>query len=552
MRTNLSYGVIALFSIGFVSGLCAQDETPATHKGFPQDWSTHHIVFTRDGLAQHPEILDREPRVRNQAMQRWHAPNPDVYQNGIDQNRVPQAVPISGSGGRDWNVSLGKGRVAANMYPAKYTFDPAVPPSCANDYAVFGLTVAGNVGAAGGPANLVGFNNLYSGSGTSLCNRTSPSVMFAYNITTVSGGKIVTSPVISEDGTKIAFVESIVGVAAIFHVLTFTSGQGTIASAAPPTMTSLTFSPTKDDSTSSPWVDYSADVAYVGADDGRLYKITGVFKGTPALAPGWPVLLALNNRLSPPVLDSNLSLLMVGSGNGSLYQVNTTNPSAFFPLAIGKAGAKTPGILAAPVVDITNGKTFAASANNGTSAVLVQVDTSTLSTATLVKVSLGQGSSGGVVGLNIDEPAFDNQYFNGPSGGNIFVCGTGSGDTSPWEYSFGFTGATMNSTTSFSQQLLTSTAAQCTGWTEFFNPNLPVGVGTDFFFFGLTQDCTGTGTLGCLVERVNNTTVATATLNGGPSGIIVDNYSTAGQASNVYVTAEKANIAYKFTQNGLQ
>lgn len=544
MRINLSYGVIALFSIGFVSSMCAQDETPAKHKGFPQDWSTHHIVFTRDGLTQHPEILDREPRVRNQAMQRWGAPDPAAY-----QNIVPQAVPINGSGGRDWNVSLVKGRVAANMYPAKYTFDPAVPPSCANDYAVFGLTTAGTTG---GQANLVGFNNLYSGSGGSLCGRTNPSVMFAYNITTVSGGKIVTSPVISEDGTKIAFVESVVGAAAIFHVLTFTPGQGTITAAAAPTMTSLTFSPTKDDSTSSPWVDYSADVAYVGADDGHLYKITGVFKGTPALAPGWPVLLALNNRLSPPVLDSNLSLLMVGSGNGSLYQVNTTNPSAFFPLAIGKAGAKTPGILAAPVVDITNGKTFAASANNGTSAVLVQVDTSTLSTATLVKVSLGQGSSGGVVGLNIDEPAFDNQYFNGPSGGNIFVCGTGSGDTSPWEYSFGFTGATMNSTTSFSQQLLTSTAAQCTGWTEFFNPNLPVGVGTDFFFFGLTQDCTGTGTLGCLVERVNNVTVAAATLNGGPSGIIVDNYSTAAQASNVYVTAEKSNIAYKFTQNGLQ
>jgi hypothetical protein len=316
-------------------------------------------------------------------------------------------------------------------------------------------------------------------------------------------------------------------------------------------MTSLTFSPNKDDSTSSPWVDYSADVAYVGADDGNLYKITGVFKGIPALAPGWPVLLGKNNRLSPPVLDSSRSLLMVGSGNGSLYQVDTTNPSSFFPLAIGKTGAKTSGILTAPVVDITNGTTFAATANDGNNAVLVQADTSSL--GVLTRVTLGVGSSGGV-GLYIDEPAFDNQYFNGPSGGNIFVCGTGTfaGDTSPWEYSFGFTGRNMNSTTSFSQQLLTSTAAQCTGWTEFFNPNLPVGVGTDFFFFGLTQDCTGTGTLGCLVERVNNTTVATATLNGGPSGIIVDNYSTAAQASNVYVSAEKANIAYKFTQNGLQ
>jgi hypothetical protein len=378
--------------------------------------------------------------------------------------------------------------------------------------------------------------------------------MFAYNITTVSGGKIVTSPVISEDGTKIAFVESVAATAAIFHVLTFTAHQGTITAAATPgtAMTSLTFSPTKDDTTSSPWVDYSADVAYVGADDGRLYKITGVFKGTPALAPGWPVLLALNNRLSPPVLDSSRSLLMVGSGNGSLYQVDTTNPSSFFPLAIGKAGAKTSGILTAPVVDVTNGTTFAASANDGiSSAVLVQADTRSLTV--LTRVTLGVGSSGGVA-LYIQEPAFDNQYFDGPSGGNIFVCGTGTlaSDTSPWEYSFGFTGRNMNSTTSFSQQLLPSTAAQCTGWTEFFNPNIPVGTGTDFFFVGLTQDCAGTGTPGCVVERVNNTTVATAPLSGGPSGIIVDNYSLDGQASSIYMTAEKANIAYKLTQNLLK
>lgn len=106
----------------------------------------------------------------------------------------------------------------------------------------------------------------------------------------------------------------------------------------------------------------------------------------------------------------------------------------------------------------------------------------------------------------------------------------------------------MNPAISSSQQLLTSTAAQCTGWTELFNPN--VGGGTDFFFFGLTQDCIGT--LGCVVEEIGTSMVATAAVSGGPSGIIVDNYSTAAQASSLYLTAEKANTAYKFTQNGLQ
>jgi hypothetical protein len=109
----------------------------------------------------------------------------------------------------------------------------------------------------------------------------------------------------------------------------------------------------------------------------------------------------------------------------------------------------------------------------------------------------------------------------------------------------------MKTVASFSQQLLTSTSARCTGWTEFYNPN--IGGGTDFFFFGLTQDCTATGLPGgCLVSRTSDTSLTFATLNGGPTGIIVDNYSTAAQASSIYMTAARYNAAYKFTQSGLQ
>ena len=56
--------------------------------------------------------------------------------------------------------------------------------------------------------------------------------------------------------------------------------------------------------------------------------------------------------------------------------------------------------------------------------------------------------------------------------------------------------------------------------------------GTDFFFFGLSQDCTAPGngfTDGCVVARSSDTTVTKATINGGPNGIVVDNYSTASQ-----------------------
>ena len=58
---------------------------------------------------------------------------------------------------------------------------------------------------------------------------------------------------------------------------------------------------------------------------------------------------------------------------------------------------------------------------------------------------------------------------------------------------------------------------------------------------------------GCVAEITGaNTTPVTATVDGGPTGIVVDNYSTAGQASSIYLCAGKVNTAYKFTQNGLQ
>jgi hypothetical protein len=55
-----------------------------------------------------------------------------------------------------------------------------------------------------------------------------------------------------------------------------------------------------------------------------------------------------------------------------------------------------------------------------------------------------------------------------------------------------------------------------------------------------------------VVERTTDIApLVTAAVAGGPSGIVVDNYSTAVQASSIYLSAEGATTAYKFTQNGL-
>ncbi|MFZ1917458.1 MAG: hypothetical protein WAU58_07790 [Terriglobales bacterium] len=520
--------------------LWAQEADILRSKGVPQDWSDHSIVFTLDGLAQHPELIYQEPRILHQLMQRFQARGKNVVPE-VESEAVSAGAKVHH---RDWSYALGKGHVSADMYPAKWTFDPSAPPSCANDYVVFGLATAG---AALGQANLVAFNNLYAGAG-GLCT-TGPSVYFAYDVTTVTGGKVATSPVISLDGTKIAFVESL-GTASIFHVLTFTPGQGGVLSAATPTaMTSLTYS-SSNTTSSSPWIDYASDIVYVADDNGVLNKITGVFEGTPTLVTSspWPITVSSGSRLGPPVLDKSRGLLLAGGRNGDLYEIDTSS-GAVSVVIVGSHGAPGGGVVPPPIVDVTNGTTFAVSGNDGTSAVLVQADTVTLTQ--LAKARIGVGGTSGTT-INIYQPALSNDYYTSPSSGAIYVCGTGTGtDTSPWAYSFGFTGRTMLTTAASTNHLVTSAAATCTSWTEFFNPNTGAN-GTDFFFFGLTAGCPGGGSTGCAASLTTTSpTLTTVPIGGGPSGIIVDNYSTAGQASSIYFTGEAIDTAYKFTQNGL-
>ncbi len=814
IRPYSAVAALCVILFALAPNMCAQESTPPRHTGVPQDWSQHHIVFSRDGLARHPDLIDREPRIRFQEMQRSQGPNSGVLHGA---GAMPASVNKSGLH-RDWNINLA-GRLNPDTFPAKFSFDPSAPPDCVNDYVVFAMARVETADTTGTTANLVAFNNLYSDpvNGGGFCDPATgpfpgPQVLFAYNITTVTGGRIVTSPVLSEDGKKIAFVESIpagtadtitatsvatnvltvtasntnltvgevvtiqgtvedflngqsvivtgligtgptytgftanfttanytnasdTGTAtppaqAIFHVLTWAANAvgsrgvlGPGGAVLPVSMTSVPLvapgPTTANDTTSSPWVDYGADTAYVGADNGVVYQIVGVFRSASTLSGSpWPVSLTPNVHLTSPVLDGRLRLLMVGSLTGTLYQININSPASLpKQLSVGDTagGATTPGIVAPPIVDITNGTTFAVTPYGIDSAELVQADTATLGTHVLQIANIGIGSTTGTH-FKLYEPAFSNNYYNSPSTGVITLCGTSGSDTSPEQYAFGFTGTTMiTSPPVVARHLSASLTDRCSGWTEFYNPNVgaadaitatsvasdvltvtasnnnlavgeevylqgtaeaslnghtvtvtsltgsapmytgftasfttadysnPSDTGTvavadtitatsvasnvltvtasnsnltvggqvyiqgtaepflnghtvtvasligssgftanftatnytnatdsgivsavptaiDFFFFSLTGDCTllpgGTGvTTGCVVSLANNgstTTTTIAPVKGGASGIIVDNYSSAAQASSIYFTAGSVNTAYKFTQGSLQ
>lgn len=193
------------------------------------------------------------------------------------------------------------------MFPAKFGFDTNATPNCTN-YVVFGLNVAG---ITGGQANIVGLNQLYSGTAPRLCNQSNPSVYFAYNGSTASGS-VFTSPSLTLDGKKIVYIESAAN-ASVFHILTWKSGDGasrrdavhSVSPTRPPScsptsscLISVQYAASAT-TLASPWIDYATDKAFVAADDGTIARISCVFA------------CALN---ATPTVDWTYKLPVAGTG----------------------------------------------------------------------------------------------------------------------------------------------------------------------------------------------------------------------------------------------
>jgi hypothetical protein len=96
---------------------------------------------------------------------------------------------------------MGSGTSVGNhAYPAKFSFSPIANPSCANDYVGYITRLAGS----STQASILAFNNLYPGASQGCGTSGVPTVDWAYN----TGGTIVTSPVLSIDGSQLAFVHT--------------------------------------------------------------------------------------------------------------------------------------------------------------------------------------------------------------------------------------------------------------------------------------------------------------------------------------------------------
>ena len=551
------------------------------------DWTTHHVVYPQSGTLGALHAAENDPR----AMFRWrdaeHDRSRDIFQ--FLRRRRPRRE--RGNLHRDWSISLGTGTTAPGQFPAKFSFDVAAAPDCINDFVVFPV----NVNGAAAQPNLVAFNRLYSGTagGNGICNRvatgsdvgTSATVLWSYNVHAIAAGAAVpTSPALSLDGKKVAFVESAAGNAAHFHVLAWKSGDGQNAANLQSTTTPkaiTVFSATAPaagsgaatdlvlgagtDALSSPFIDYVRDVAYVGNDQGVIFRIKNVFctftctTAAPSLDTSWGVAGAVTvgatscagtakSTLTGPILDFVTLNVFVGCGDGKVYGFTSTGAALAIPSITVGNGSATGGIVESPIVDGVNGFIYsvAGTGASGTNAVLVQSTTSLsgpCAGGTLCVANVGNAGA-----HNAHAPALNDSYFSSGTSANwlIYMGGFTGGLNQLAIYGVTFNGSrVMTAGTPTNVLGITLVTGEFAPFTEFKNG------ATDWLFGGILQ-----GLLGNMGSFNINTFPAgatTTTLQGsGPGGMIVDNSSASAQASNIYFGTQGSNTAVKLTQVGFQ
>ena len=274
--------------------------------------------------------------------------------------------------------------------------------------------------------------------------------MWAYNAATTP---VMTSPILSYDGTMVAFVEQGVPGSltthAILHILRWVSGEGTVSSPATPDistsdsgtwtsclatsnscMFNLTYS-SSSNSNSSPFYNYSNDTLYVGDDGAYLWKITGVFNGTPALATGnWANGIRCHSgsfdpeMLTGPVWDPASDNIFVGDAIGHLWYVMDAGSTTGSCSTIDSMSA--PPCLGTPAVDATNGQSsnfpikdaplvdsasqkvfvFDSGLDGGSGGIAYVTQTNT-ALGSVVATGIGTGSGGN----KIHDGDFDNSYY---------------------------------------------------------------------------------------------------------------------------------------------
>ena len=602
--------------------------------GIPDDWTHHHVVFSNPGTEQEAISAGRhdqwqkvvnDPRYVIQQLRRnaqvqgpaavdanyrakWISeasgvgdaslgslenagPTPGLLRRNPRPVWPIMKIPFGPTLKNDWSVSMGTGTSGtAGVYPAKYGFAQASNNTTATcqDYVVFPTTVLSTATIP----NVIAYNNLYNGTSPLNCTGGNPSVFWQVSIS-VSGvfGTVTTSPVLSIDGTEVAFMETINGHAYLVVVLMPSSADGTIASIACSTTTNVNnvaqtstpqawcaeFGDGDLDPLSSPFVNYVTNTLYVGDNNGELHTYTNVFhtygtgpESTNTTAPteGTAVCVpsggcAAGEALSSPVYDSVSGLVFIGGANnngaaGSSGVLSSINSSGTV-VQTAQLTHGTFGIAGAPVVDSSTEKVYVFLPENEIDkctggAPCAAVDQFAAGTSLS---GLGAAAPSAVVGTSAHteimyDGSFDNTYYAGAgTTGNLYVCGNPGADAILYQIPMGVAfGTTVNT-----EATVTSANVPCSPITEVLNG------ANDYIFLSVTASgsLTASGAnkcTGACVYSFNLTTSTTTPIDGlaatgGASGIIIDNVVSNSGASQVYYETLGATDAVQAAQGTL-
>jgi len=503
---------VALSGLAVLGWVLTGQASEPVREGMPTDWSHRHVIFSEPSTFEQVRQATTDPRY----WQQWYrnhvartlptnsgAPE-DVATVDPDMRHIDLKPGSAGA----WSEDLGSGAsVGAGNYPAKYSF--SITTASCSDYVVFNTGLAGSTTQA----SVVAYDNLYAGG----CAAPNPKTYWAYN----TGGTVLTSPVISEDGAQVAFVQTDAGFHGTLVLLKWAAASGTVGSpvtltpvataayraCTAPCMTTIllrdALGTSTDDTTSSAFPDYSHDVLWVGGALGWLHQISGAFLGTPGevTTGGFPVQVnpADPTSLSSPVHDRTSGNVFVGDYGGFFYQVT----SAGVVTKSGQIDHGT-GVVAGPVVDSTAEKIYVFSSSDGSTSCAA----GTLPCSAVFQFAPGfaAGSTGtaeAIVGTSqvappnpsaMYEGAFDSTYeASGNATGNFYVCGNTGG--APTLYQIPIAAGIMQ--TPIAGPALAGATTGCSPVTDISNPNAAGGIAEWIFASAQTSgsgnNCAGGG-----------------------------------------------------------
>lgn len=450
----------------------------------PTDWSHSQVIYSPPATQEQARIIGQDPRY-------WH----EVYRQGQSKVLRPEISALmaeTSTHGPDWSQNLlAAAAPGRGNFPAKFSFSSTTAncgSSTTPDYVVYATGASGTAARA----NLIAFDNLYSG-----CGGTVPSVYWAYNTSGPASSAILTSPIISLDGTQVAFVQTVNPAGPARFVVVKWQASNTQTVSAPgipnnvasnvyrtcptlPCMTQITLrdgnNNTVDDRTSSAYYDYRNDVAWVGDATGWLHKVTGVFLGTPTevTTGGFPVHVNNGNSLYSPIFDLTSNTVFVGDAGGVLHRVS------------GSGGAVTnsgqldfgAGLVSGPVLDGTISTVYVFASNDGTAtascanlacAAVYKFSTAFTAGSTGSKVQVGTSLASGNAPNPLYIGGFDNTYFRSPGGnGNLYVCGATG--TNPVLYRIPIASATLGTPIAIGTLSTGGGRPACSPVTDFMNP----------------------------------------------------------------------------------